>query len=194
MSKTKKFVEMTILVALVIVLQTLGSNIKIGAVSISLVLIPIVIGGALYGIRFGAALGGVFGLITFFAGLAGSDGFTNLLINMHPIGAPVLCLGKAVAAGAGSALIFKALKPKNSKLAAVVASAAAPVINTGLFIIGMLIMKDVVVHPDVNPDGLGAIYFLFIVCAGINFIIEFIINVVCLSAIYQIISNVKKIH
>ena len=52
------------LAALVAVLQLLGQFIKFGPVSISLVLIPIVVGAALYGPTAGAVLGG------YLAGLA----------------------------------------------------------------------------------------------------------------------------
>ena len=46
----KKIAGVGLLTALVVVLQLLGSFIKFGTVSISLVLIPIVVGAALYGV------------------------------------------------------------------------------------------------------------------------------------------------
>ena len=52
------------------ILQLLGSFIKIGPVSISLVLIPIVIGAAVYGLKTGAWLGLVFGIVVLLAGAA----------------------------------------------------------------------------------------------------------------------------
>ena len=56
----KKIAGVGLLTALVVVLQLLGSFIKFGTVSISLVLVPIVVGAALYGVGAGAWLGGVF--------------------------------------------------------------------------------------------------------------------------------------
>lgn len=50
----KKIAGVGLLTALVVVLQLLGSFIKFGTVSISLVLIPIVVGAALYGVGAGA--------------------------------------------------------------------------------------------------------------------------------------------
>ena len=48
-SGTQRMTGMAILTAIVIVLQLLGSFIRFGPFSISLVLVPIVIGAALYG-------------------------------------------------------------------------------------------------------------------------------------------------
>ena len=62
--RTLQMVQLAILLALVIVLQLWGSNVKIGPTSFSLVLIPIVIGGILLGPRGGGLLGLAFGLIT----------------------------------------------------------------------------------------------------------------------------------
>ena len=52
----KKIAGVGLLTALVVVLQLLGSFIKFGTVSISLVLIPIVVGAALYGVGAGWAV------------------------------------------------------------------------------------------------------------------------------------------
>ena len=65
----KKTAELAILTAIVIVFQLLGSFIHIGPTSISLVLIPIVIGAVLTGPKGGAFLGFVFGAMTYFAGV-----------------------------------------------------------------------------------------------------------------------------
>lgn len=58
---TKKLVELGILTALVIILQLLGLFIRFGTFSVSLVLVPVVLGGALLGAPAGAWLGLVFG-------------------------------------------------------------------------------------------------------------------------------------
>ena len=77
--KILKTVQLALLVALVFVLQMLGSFIKIGPLPMSFVLVPIVIGAFLLGWRAGAFLGFVFGAITMVMGIAGIDGFSFLL-------------------------------------------------------------------------------------------------------------------
>ena len=58
--KVMKMVQLALLIALVFVLQMLGSFIKIGPLPMSFVLVPIVIGAFLLGWREGAFLGFVF--------------------------------------------------------------------------------------------------------------------------------------
>lgn len=61
-SERKKIAGVGLLTALVVALQLLPF-IKFGTVSISLVLVPIVVGAALYGVGAGAWLGGVFAVV-----------------------------------------------------------------------------------------------------------------------------------
>ena len=57
-TKTKNMVGVALFIAIVVVLQMLGGGIKVGGMfSISLVLIPIVVGAALYGWKAGGILG-----------------------------------------------------------------------------------------------------------------------------------------
>ena len=69
MSKnTRKIVMMGLLTALVVVLQFVSMNIRTGTFSITLSLVPMVVGAALYGKWSGAWLGGVFGLSVLLTG------------------------------------------------------------------------------------------------------------------------------
>ena len=79
--------------------------------------------------------------------------------------------------------------------AAVLASAAAPVVNTGLFILGGLFLVGKTL--DANLANFGAsgqtvVYFLVIGCAGLNFIAEFLVNLVVSPAIHTIVRAVGK--
>ncbi len=65
-SKTKKIVGIGLLTAIVVVLQSLAVGIKFGPFSVTFVLIPIVVGAALYGWIAGAWLGFIFGAIVLF--------------------------------------------------------------------------------------------------------------------------------
>lgn len=85
----KKIAGVGLLTALVVVLQLLGSFIKFGTVSISLVLVPIVVGAALYGVGAGAWLGGVFAVVV----LCQPD--TALFLNMSIFGTILTVMLKA---------------------------------------------------------------------------------------------------
>ena len=83
-----------VLAALVVVLQLLSSVIKIGTVSITLTLIPIVVGAAFYGPGAGAILGTVFGLVVYINSATGADTGGNLVFLANPFLCAVVCIGK----------------------------------------------------------------------------------------------------
>ena len=64
--ETKKLVGLSVLTAIIIVLQALAISIRFGIFNITLVLIPIVVGAALYGYKAGAWLGFVFSVVVLF--------------------------------------------------------------------------------------------------------------------------------
>ena len=188
----KNIATLAVLLALVIVLQLVGTVIgNLGVTAPSLVLIPIVLGAVLLGPAGGAILGFAFGLVVVLAGIFGMDKFTFILFSDHPFLTVLLCLVKGTAAGVASGLIFKALRGKNENAAVITASLAAPIVNTGLFILGALLMSDTL-KANFVADGQTVLYFLVIVCAGLNFIFEFIINAVASPAIYTVWRIVGK--
>lgn len=190
-SRSAYVAYLAILIAFVAVFQVFGGYIKIGGTSLSLVLVPIVLGGIVLGPLGGGILGTVFSVIVIVMGLIGADPFTGTLLNQALFGTLATVLFKGVLAGVVPALVYKAIAKKNKTAAAFVASALAPVINTGIFIIGMLCMSGVL-QANFVPEGQTVIYFLIIGCAGINFIVELAINLVLTPAIIKAVSIVGK--
>lgn len=196
-SQIFKLTVTAILMGIIIILQLFASSIPLGAVSFSFVLVPIVLGGVIAGPSAGALLGLTFGVMTLIDGLMAitpGGAFTQALILDHPVITVLVCLCKATLAGLGAALIYNALK-KRSKLAALFAAcAAAPVINTGIFIIGAFIMSDSI---GAMAQGAGAslMYFIFIALAGVNFIVELLVNMLFAPVIYNLlrIKLIKRI-
>lgn len=194
-SKTTKLVELGIFIALVLVIQLLGGAVKVGPISISLVLIPIAVGGILLGPLCGAVLGLTFGVATVIGGLTGADPFTATLLNSGTWGAvftTLLCLVKGTMAGFVSALIYKLLAPKSKVAAVLLAAVAAPVVNTGLFILGALTVLNSLITQNFVGSGSNIIYFVFIGCAGVNFLIELAVNVIFTPAIRRILTAVRR--
>ena len=184
-----RLTTLAILTALVIVLQTVASGIRIGPIPISLTLVPIVVGAVLLGPAAGAGLGAVFGLITIIAGISGADEFTNILWAASPFGLIVVAMGKAVLCGLVAGLIAKTLA-KRETLGCILAALSAPVVNTGVFAIGMLTFFRPVLQDFAN--GSNAVYYLFIVMVGVNFLVEFSVNAVLSAAIARIVQVGKK--
>lgn len=189
---SKNIATLAVLSALIVIIQLISGFIKIGAVNLSFVLIPIVMGAIIIGPLGGIVLGIVFGLVCFIMGLLGMDPLTYLLISQHPVLTFLTCVVKGAMAGLVSALIYKLLNKKNEYLSVILAALAAPVVNTGLFIIGALIMSDTItVFMAANKISVDIIYFLVIMCAGINFLVEFVLNGILAPSLYRVVKYVK---
>lgn len=190
---------LAVLLALVIVLQVFSGYFKVGTTALSFVLVPIVLGGMILGVTGGAILGFAFGLVVIFDALGGLDPFTFLLLTASPASCVltvILCIVKGTAAGVGSALIFKALYSKNKYIATFAASAAAPLLNTGIFVVGALCMGGTLNQTfaalGLDVTGYSVFYIVFVLCVGINFFVEFAINLICAPAIFIVDNAVGK--
>ena len=175
----QKLVYLAFLAALIVVLQVLASYVKVGVVSICLVLLPIVFGGMLFGVNSGAFLGGVFGLLTFILGLTGFDPGTLAMIQYKPVETFLICMIKGILAGLLSALAYKAMfKATKKKVypSSLVAFIVAPVVNTSIYILGVaLFFKDFYGFTQSGLFLLGAIFIAIV----INFVSEFLLNAIC---------------
>ena len=177
-----------LMTAIVIILQMLGAFIKPGPFSISLVLIPIVIGTALFGVKAGAWLGFVFGVVVLISG----DAAAFLAINIP--GTIVTVLLKGSAAGFLSGLVYKLLESKNTFVASLAAAAVCPIVNTGVFLLGCLVFFMDTIKMWAEGAGMGdnATLYMIVGLVGINFIAEFVINLVLSPTIVQIVKIGKK--
>ena len=176
------------LLAMVVLLQGVLGSIKIGAVSISFTLVPIVLGATVVGVKEGAFLGFAFGVITLVMGIVGADGFTNILFSAHPVLTSLTCLIKGTAAGAAAGLVYKPFKVKHQLAGEFLAAFVAPTVNTALFIVGALTMYDTIAE----IGGANVMYFLFIGCAGVNYLLETAFNLACVPALSRVMEAVKK--
>ena len=184
---TQKIVGTGILTAIVVVLQLVASTIRLGPFSITLCLAPIVVGAALYGWSAGTWLGLGFGAMVLFTG--GGNAF--LVINAPGTIATVLV--KGAASGAVSGLIYKAFEKKNRWVATIFAAAAAPIVNTGIFLLGCLLFFMGTISEWAAGAGFeNAGVYMISAFVGVNFLVELGTNLVLSSAIVRILDVVKK--
>ncbi len=190
--KIRKMVLLTMLSAIVLVLQLTGFAIRIPVLGtpVSLVLIPITLGAMLLGPAAGAWLGFLFGAEVYLVcGVMGTDPFTNFLFLDHPFATAAICLVKSTLAGWVSGLIYQTLsKRKKTVSALLLASAITPVINTGVFILGCLLIRDTLAgYMTSNGIAGSVIYFLIIGCAGINFLFEFAFSMILAPSLQRLL-------
>lgn len=196
--KTLELVQLAMLAALVVVLQLLSALIPPigGMVSITLTLIPVVIGAILFDKKGGAILGFVFGLIVMINCITGLDPGGNILWTTNPAITALLCLIKGTLAGLVPATVYsaivgkKAVSDKKKLLTTMLSAMLAPIVNTSTFVIGMLLFfKDTL---TIWANGKPIMLYILLGLAGINFLIEFIINLILTPAIIRIVDVIKK--
>ena len=190
---TRKMTGLAIFTAIIVVLQVLCTFIRFGPFSITLALAPIIIGTAMYGKGAGAYLGGVFGAVVLVTGLLGWDGGTvMLLMGINPVGCILICLLKGIAAGFLAGLCYELIAKKNDKVGVLVSGIVCPVVNTGLFIVGMLVFFFDTLSSWAGGQDL--LFFIIVGLTGVNFLVELAVNIVLSSGITQIIRAGKKMH
>lgn len=219
-NKTKTIVGIGLFTAIVLVLQFLGGSIRFGMFSISLVLIPIVVGAAIYGWQAGAWLGFMFGVAVLLSG----DAAAFLTVNAG--GTILTVLVKGTTAGLCSGLMYKLILSllnkfsktriqmmksryhlgeccedgvysyisRNNRYIAVIAAAIiCPVVNTGVFLLGCrLFFMETVASWGAAAGFDNVASYMFIGLAGVNFLIELGTNIVLAPVITRLISYAKK--
>lgn len=184
--ETETLVLGAILTALVVVLQLMGSFVRFGPFSISLVLVPIVIGASKCGVKIGAWLGFVFGLVVLLSG----DAAAFLAVDVF--GTIVTVMVKGTACGLVAGLVYKLLAKYNIYLAVIAAAVVCPVVNTGIFLVGCVaFFMETVTEWGTALGFENAASYMFIGLAGGNFLFELATNIV-LSPVVVRLLNIKK--
>lgn len=184
--KTLMLTFMGIFTAIVVVLQALAIGIRFGMFSITLVLVPIVLGAAMYGWKAGSWLGLVFGVVVLC-----TDAESFLAVNVP--GTIITCILKGVLAGAAAAAVYKLLEGKNRWIAIIAAAVVCPVVNTGVFLLGCLIFfYDTIAEWAAGAGFANAGAFLIGGMVGVNFLVEMAVNLCLSTVILRLLNLVKK--
>ena len=186
--QTEKLVLIALLMALVAILSYFGGFIKIGGLaSISLTLIPIVLGAALCGAHVGALLGAVSGVVFFMTADAA------FWFGLSIPGTIITVMIKGIMAGYLAGLAYKFLEKYNRYVAVFVSAIVAPIVNTAIFLLGCLIFFMDTVSAGAAAEGMSVGGYLIIFFVGLNFVFELIVNIILSPAILRIINIKKKI-
>lgn len=185
-SSLSRMTGLSIFTAIIVVLTVLCTFVRFGPFSITLALAPIIIGAAMYGPGAGALLGGVFGFVVLLTGIFGWDGGTvMLLMGENAFACILICIGKGVLAGLAAGAVYSLIAKRSVYAAVVVAGVVCPVVNTGIFILGMLAFYFSTLESWAG--GQSVIYYAIIGLTGINFLVELAVNIVLSSGITSII-------
>lgn len=180
MDKYRKTTVIGIFAALIIVLQCISTFINFGSFPITLTLIPIIVGAAVFGPYIGMLLGTVFGIVVAIMVATGADPSGATMLAIHPVITISVCIIKGALAGLVSGLVYKALKEKNERLAIILAAAAAPLTNTITLFLVLILFFD------------SSFAVMVSALMSINFIIELMTNVILAPGLLTLIHTWQK--
>lgn len=181
--KIKQMVTLAILGALVGALSLI--KIPLGQFSITLALIPLVIGSILYGPKGGCFLGLIMGLFVLIVDAA-------FFYALNPLGTIITVLVKSICAGMGSGLLYQLISKKNQLLGIICATIIAPIINTGVFIIGCYLFFYNSIAGFASKEGINTFMYIIEFYVSLNFIIELAINCVLCPTVVYLINNIAQ--
>ena len=173
--------------ALVALLAYLGGFIKIGGfASISLTLIPVVLGAALCGPLAGAWLGAVAGAVFFMTADAA------FWLGLSVAGTIITVMVKGIASGWLAGIVYKLIEKKNRYVAVMTAAVVCPVVNTGIFLLGCFVFFMDAVTSGAAAEGLSLGSYIIIFFVGLNFVFELLTNIILSPAIVRLLNIRKK--
>ncbi len=186
--KTKKIRNMVLLAVLTALVAVFGTiKIPLGPFSVTFTLPIIVLGAALCGKWGGAWLGGVFALTVFLTGDAAA------FWAIDPLATILVVLLKGVAAGFTAGLLYEIFSKKRRSDGIIAASVAAPVVNTGLFVLGCLLFFFKTIKSWGMADGYtNGFTYLIVGMIGLNFVVEFLLNILLAPILIRLLDVVLK--
>lgn len=189
-SNTQRLAILAVLTAIVIILQV-AVVIPLGPFTVTLTMLPIIIGAILYGPVGGAALGAAFGIVVSIQVVTGAAGaFSTAMLEFQPAATILVCLLKGIAAGAAAGAFFRLFRRRSFYLGVVMAAVIAPVINTGIFSVACLTIFRSLIENALGTS--GNLLFVFLTTfIGLNFLVEFGVNVALTPIVMRILRAVK---
>lgn len=137
---TRKLTQLALLIAIQLILSftPLGFIILPGMVSITIMHIPVIVGGIVMGPMYGGILGLVFGLLSMYKATTAATSVVDQAFSPFLSGAPVqsiiMCIVPRILLGVVAALVFRLLEKriKSRGLAIAVSAAIASIMHTVL--------------------------------------------------------------
>lgn len=193
-NKVVYLTELAVLIAIILImgvfLPSLG-YIKLGAIEISLITIPVAIGGMVMGPAAGAVLGLVFGLTSFYQ-CFGMSAFGAALLGINPFLTFLVCVPTRLLMGWLSAIIFKLIiKADKKKVFSYFAGGLiAPLLNTIFFMTALMLcfyQSDYIQGIAASMGSANIFMFIFLL-VGVNGALEMPLGCIAGGAVAKALS------
>jgi Predicted membrane protein len=195
-------VQLALFTAIIFVMAfTPLGYLRVATIDITFIMIPVIIGAIVIGPAAGAFLGGMFG-ITSFIQCFGISPFGMALFSINAVSTAVLCIIPRIAMGFLAGLIFRAVAKidKTKLISFAVASLAGPLLNTTLFMTGLILMfgQTPFILDLQTALGTTSVFSFVIALVGFNGLLEAIVSFVVGTALAKVLvrflPNDKKVE
>lgn len=199
--KLRKMILAAIFIAMILLLAftPMLGYIKIGALSITTIGIPVIIGAIILGPYYGMLLGFVFGMTSFLQCFLG-DAFGAALVSISPVRTFIVCIIPRILVGLVPALLFRLImkRPTNSRSVAVFVSALAGSLTNTVFFLGFLGLlfgqTDFIKGLQMQEDGTRiSLIALLVGFASVNAIAEAVATAIIAPPVYFALMPHKKV-
>ena len=191
-------VLMAILAAIMLILGfTPLGFLRVGAIEITFMVIPIAIGAILLGPRGGAILGGLFGAISFFQ-CFGISAFGTFLLGLNPIYTFITCIIPRILCGLIPGFVFNAMiKHDKTKTVSYYVTALLTALLNTVFFVGCIILffwNNAAFGETMSASGISmdSLWIFIVGFVGINSIIEAVVNCIIGASIAKVVTKVAK--
>ena len=139
----------------------------------------------------------MFGLVVYINSATGADTGGNLVFLANPFLCAVVCIGKGTLSGWCAGLVYRLVARKDAALgrnavAVLLAAITAPVVNTGVFLLGMVLFFQETLRA--LAAGSALLTYALFTLAGVNFLVELGLNLVLSPAVSTLIRAIRKTH
>lgn len=194
-NRTFTLTATAMLTAMIVILSfTPIGYIRVFALSITLVIVPVIIGAIVGGPAVGAFLGFVFGCTSFAQCFTG-DALGGILVSVSMVGTFVNCVVTRTIAGFLCGLIFRAVR-RTGKWSYAIAGACGALLNTVLFLGCLALIFGRVKFSADQSEALGGLdsvmSTIIYIAAGVNCPIEIAVCAVFGSAIGGAVTAAMK--
>ena len=196
-SKTKTIALLGILTGIIILMAfTPVGYLRLAAVSISFLMIPVAVGSIAKGPLAGAALGTVFG-ITSFVQCFGMDAFGTYLASKNVFFTFIMCIVCRALAGLCAGFIYKLITKltKNVVVRSSLTGLSAALFNTLFFVSALILLFGKTVVSEATGLSAELTFFaLFGAIVGINAVLEAIASFIVTGAVGTALFKAKLIE
>ena len=195
-TKTQKLVILAMLTAIIAVISFMP--LKTMGLEITLSMIPVAVGAALYGPTTGAVLGGVFGIVSFLQCL-GYSPFGAMLLAINPFLTFLVCVPTRILAGYLAGLVAavskKAFKKDKSYWTAhTLGAVIAPILNTVFFmsVLCLCFYNTELIQGFKTTLGAQNVLHFIVLFVGINGLVEILAGIFLALPITKALAKIAK--